>query len=86
MRDDFATVFACDREHQALLGERNVQRIGTAVVADRLKIIAFDQIVDRNRALVLDVRIGAADRLLVEFDRDEPPGRIFFLLTGHRAT
>ena len=48
-----------------------MQRVRTAVVADRREGVLLEQIVDRDLALVLDVRVGAADRFLVEGDGDE---------------
>ena len=38
---------------------------------DRRERVLLEQVVDRDLALVLDVRIGAADRFFVELDRDE---------------
>ena len=38
---------------------------------DRREGIVLEQIVDRDRALMLDVRGGAADRAFVERDLDE---------------
>jgi hypothetical protein len=48
-----------------------MQRVGTAVVADRRKDVLLEQIVNRDLALVLDVLVGAADRCLVEGDGDQ---------------
>ena len=52
--------------------DAEMQRVRPAVVADRRERIVLEQIVDRDRALVLDVGTGAADRSLVERHRDEP--------------
>ena len=48
-----------------------MQRERTALVADRREGVLLEQIVDRDRALVLDIGPGAADRVLVERHRDE---------------
>ena len=61
-----------DVEHQPVLRHAEMQRVGPAVVADRRERVLLDQIVDRDRALVLDVGAGAADRVLVERHGDEP--------------
>ena len=44
---------------------------GPRVVAVRRERVLLEQIVDRDRALVLDVGARAADRSLVERHRDE---------------
>src|SRR5262249_56724156 len=48
--------------------------------ADRCERVVLEQVVDRHRALVLDVGAGAADRALVERDLDEA-----LLALGRRA-
>ena len=48
-----------------------MQPVRPAVVADRRERVVLEQVVDRDRALVLDVGAGAADRALVERDLDE---------------
>ena len=67
--------FSCDAE---------MQRVGPPVVADRRERVLLDQVVDRDRALVLDVRAGAADRGLVERDRDEALPDRLVLVAAHR--
>src|SRR4029077_127081 len=51
--------------------DRELQRVRTTVVIHRRERIVLDQIVDRDRALVLDVGAGAADRTFVQRDLDE---------------
>ena len=72
MRDHRLAVLAPDVEHQPVLLDAEMQRVGAVVVTDRRERIFLEQIVDRDRALVLDVGAGAADRVLVERHRDEP--------------
>ena len=45
-----------DIEHQAVAVDAQMQRVGPAVVADWREVILLEQIVDRDLALVLDVR------------------------------
>ncbi len=71
MRDHGRAVLAADVEHQPVAGDRQMQRVRAALVADRREMILLDQIVDRDRALVLDIRTGTADRFLVQGHRDE---------------
>ena len=52
-------------------------------MAYRRERIDLDQIGDRNRPHVLDVGAGAADRILVERDRDEAFG-VGWRTAGHR--
>ena len=44
---------------------------GPSSGAFRREQVLFDQVVDRDRALVLDVGTGAADRFLIERHRDD---------------
>src|SRR5919108_4100035 len=79
MSDDRRAVLATDVERQARSGNAQVQRKGPLLVIVWRKGVVFEQIVDRDRALVLDVGIGAADRRFVEGHRNEaillPRGR-----------
>ena len=50
---------------------RQLQRVGPAFVAFRREAVLFEQVEDRDRALVLDVGVGAADRVFVERDLDQ---------------
>ena len=63
MRDHRRAVLQADVEHQPVAVDAQMQRVRSAVVADRREDVLLEQIVDRDLALVLDVRIGAADRL-----------------------
>src|SRR6185437_11695116 len=66
------TVLAADVEHQPVAGDADVQRErAAALVAVRRKQVLLDQVVDRNRALMLDVGSRAPDRLFVERHRDD---------------
>jgi hypothetical protein len=40
-------------------------------VTDRDKGVLFEQVIDRDLPFVLDIRIGTADRFLIENDADE---------------
>ena len=71
MRHHRRAVLKADVEHQPVAVDAQMQRVGTAVVADRREGVLLEQIVDRDRALVLDVRVGAADRFFVERDGDQ---------------
>ena len=73
MRHHRRAVLEANVEHQPVAVDRQMQRVRAAVVADRREGVLLEQIVDRDRALVLDVRIGAADRSFVEGDGDQPP-------------
>lgn len=85
MRDHGRAVLAANVEHQPAAGDADMQRerplsIGTV----RREQVLFDQIVDRDRALMLDVGPGTADRVLVERDRDDAIGRVvLFGRLGH---
>src|SRR5215213_4348148 len=72
MRDHRLAILAPDIEDKAVFLEADVERIRSALVADRRKRVFLDQIVDRDLAFMVDVRAGAADRFLVERHRDEP--------------
>ena len=50
---------------------REVQRERPAARAFRREQILLDQIVDRDRALMLDIGTGTPDRFLVERHRDD---------------
>src|SRR5262249_19195596 len=59
-------------EHQPVAGDAEMEREGTVrLMAIGREQILLDQVVDRDRAFVLDVRPGAPDRLLVERHRDD---------------
>ena len=63
---------ASDVEDQPVLGDRQMQRCKARRRGRPARTVLLDQIVDRDRALVLDVGARAADRILVERHRDEP--------------
>jgi hypothetical protein len=44
-------------------------------MTDRNKGILFEQVIDCDLPLVLDIRIGPADRFLIKNDADEAPLR-----------
>src|SRR5665213_119484 len=71
MRHDRRGVLFADIEHQPVAGDADMQRERALARALRREQILFDQIVDRARALVLDVGSGAPDRFLVERHRDD---------------
>src|SRR6516164_2664272 len=71
MSDHRRAVRAPDVEHEARSANAQMQRKRTLVVAVRGEGIVFEQIVDRDRAFMLDVRIRTADRVFVERHRDE---------------
>src|ERR1043165_5731970 len=48
-----------------------MQRVWSAIIIGRRERILFQEIVDRDRALMLDVGRGAADRAFVERHLDE---------------
>ena len=53
-----------------------MQRERSAVVVLGRKGVVLEQVVDRNRALVLDVGVGAAHRVLIERDRNQTVGSL----------
>src|SRR5262245_53498446 len=87
---DRLAVLVADGEHEAVVGERKMQSVGTLFVGLlQGKAIRFEQIEDRNVALVVHVDIVAADRSLVERDADQPLPvwmRVVFLGDAHDFT
>src|SRR6185437_11588661 len=71
MRDHRRAVLQADVEHQPVAIDAQMQRVGTAAVPKGRERILFEQIVDRDFALVLDVFVGTADRFFVEGDGDQ---------------
>src|SRR3984893_5026701 len=69
-------VLAADIESEAIAGDTEMQREGTPVGALRREQVLLDQVVDRDRALMLDVGTGTADRFLIERDCDDAAFRI----------
>ena len=74
MGDHRRAVGEPDIEHQAVAADAELQRVGSAVVADRTEFVVFDEVVDRDPALVLDVVVGIAEGSFVERDRDQTAG------------
>ena len=62
MRDHRRAVGFADVEDEAVAADADRERVGPAVMVERTKAVVLDQIVDRDRALVLDVAVRAADR------------------------
>src|SRR2546429_7992981 len=71
MSDYGRAVRAPDVEHEARSADAQMQRKRPFVVVVRGKGIVFEQIVDRDGTLVLDVGIRAPNRIFVERNRDE---------------
>src|SRR5262245_21704723 len=71
MGDDRGLVGGAHLEHEAVAHHREMQPVRPALVADRRERVLLEQVVDRDRALVLDVGARAPDRVLVERDLDE---------------
>ncbi len=69
---DGATVLVADGEHQAIVGERQMQRVGAAVMVLEREGVALEQIEDGDLALVLDIGGVAADRSCIQRHLDEP--------------
>src|SRR3977135_2931923 len=76
MRHDRRAVFAADVEHQPVAGDADVQGKWPLDRTFPREQILFDQVVDRDRALVLDVGAGTPDRFLIERHRDDAIVRI----------
>ena len=55
-----------DREHQPVLDDGEVERVGAVVAAIEREAVALQDVEDRHLALVLDVGVAAPDRVLVE--------------------
>src|SRR5215831_4914544 len=71
MRHHRLAIRAPDVEHEARSADAQMQRKRPVVVVVRRKGIVFEQIVDRDGTLLLDVGIRAANRIFVERHRDE---------------
>ena len=77
VRDHRRAVRKLDVKDKPVPGDGQRKFVRPAFVAARLERILLEQIVDRDCALVLDIRIGSADRTLVEghFHKAMPIGR-----------
>src|SRR5665647_829751 len=76
MHHDGRAVLAADIEHQPVAGDADMQGERPLARAFRREQVLFDQVIDRDRALVLDVRPGTPDRFLIERHRDDAVLRI----------
>src|ERR1700710_1048866 len=84
MRHHRRAVLAADVEHQPGSGGTDVQRERTLLRALGREQVFLDQVVDRDRALVLDVGPGTPDRFLVERHRnDAAPGVVLWWWFAH---
>jgi hypothetical protein len=71
-----------DVHDEAVLFDREAQVVRPAKVADRHEMIFFEEIEDRDGALMLHVRVPAHDASLVEMDLGDPAVR--FVLAAVR--
>src|SRR5262249_60023085 len=71
MSDHRRAVRAPNVQHEARSANAKMKRKRTLVAAVRGKGIVFEQIIDRDGTLVLDVGIRPADGIFVERHRDE---------------
>src|SRR5712691_5663425 len=87
MRHHGRAVGAANVEDEAAAGDAQVQLEWAARAADRRERVRFQEIVNGDRALVLDIRARAADRSLVERHRDKAARFCCSggWLTGHRG-
>src|ERR1700684_600672 len=76
MRHHGRAVLAADIEHQPVAADADMQSERPAIDAIRRKQVLLHQVIDRDRALVLDVRAGPPDRFLIERHRDDAVLRI----------
>jgi hypothetical protein len=53
--------------------DAQMERVRPIVMAKRRKRVLLEQVVDRDLALVFDIRIGPANRLFVENNGDKTP-------------
>src|SRR4030088_132087 len=71
MRHHRRAVLAADVEHQPVAGDRDMKGERSLLGPIRREQVFLDQVVDRDRALVLDIRPGTPDRFLIERHRDD---------------
>src|ERR1700743_1146198 len=76
MRNHRRAVLTAYVENETIIGDGKMQRKRAASSAFRREQVLLDQIVDRNRTLVLDIGTGTADRFLIECDRNDAVLRI----------
>jgi hypothetical protein len=77
VKDDRRAVGKPDVEGESILGDAEMQRVGSGVMPRRREHVLLQEVVDRDRALVLDIGIGTTDRAFVERDSDETSGGRF---------
>src|SRR5262249_56411118 len=69
---DWVPLLVADGEHQAIVGEQQMQRVRAAVMVLEREGVALEQIEDGDLALMLDVYRVAPDRSGIERHLDEP--------------
>src|SRR5215470_6957828 len=74
MRHHRRIVRIANVEHQAVASDAEVELERPARIAFRRERVLLEKIVDRDRALVLDIGAGAADRALIKRHRHQPVG------------
>src|SRR5579863_6064532 len=85
MRDYRRTVALADIEHQPAAVDAEIERIRPTIVTHRAEAVLFDQIIDGDRALMLDVGARSPDRGFIERHRDEAAGLVLASLgSGHQ--
>ena len=68
MGDHCPAGLGADVENQPVTDYLNGEAIGPTVMAGRAKAIFLDQVIDGDRALVLDIARSRRDRMFVEQD------------------
>src|SRR5690348_10266958 len=76
MRHHRCAVLLPDVEDEAILGNREMQRVWPTLVIDRGERIVLEEIIDRDGALMLDIRRRSSDRPFVERHLDETLFRV----------
>jgi len=61
MRDHWRAIGKLDVEHQPVAGDRQRKFVRPTLVTAGMERIVFQQVVDRDRTLMFDVGVGAAD-------------------------
>jgi hypothetical protein len=64
MRRHLFIRFGADRQDELGIDQRQVELVGAACVPNRLEAVLLDQVENRNRTLVLDIRRRTADRIV----------------------
>src|SRR5436190_10755277 len=76
MRHHRRSVLAANIEYEPVAGDADVQRERSVIDTLRREQILLDQVVDGDRAFVLDIGAGTPDRFLIERHRDDAVLRI----------